>query len=94
MKAVILAGGAGTRLSEETMVRPKPMIEIGGKPILWHIMKIYSAHGINDFVILAGYKGNIIREYFANYALNSSDVSFDLATALPSVTRRSRTSRT
>ena len=78
MKAVILAGGLGTRLSEETVTRPKPMIEIGGRPILWHILKIYSAHGINDFVICAGYKGYIIKEYFANYFLHMSDVTFDM----------------
>lgn len=78
MKAVILAGGLGTRLSEETSVRPKPMVEIGGKPILWHIMKIYSAHGINDFIICCGYKGYVIKEYFANYFLHMSDVTFDL----------------
>ncbi|MDC3315679.1 glucose-1-phosphate cytidylyltransferase [Candidatus Thioglobus sp.] len=76
MKAVILAGGLGTRISEETETRPKPMVEIGGKPILWHIMKIYSAHGINDFVICCGYKGYIIKEYFANYFLHQSDVTF------------------
>jgi len=79
MKAVILAGGLGTRISEETHLKPKPMIEIGGKPILWHIMKIYSAHGVNDFVICCGYKGYIIKEYFANYFLHMSDVTFDLA---------------
>ncbi len=79
MKAVILAGGLGSRLSEETTVRPKPMVEIGGKPILWHIMKIYAAHGIEDFVICLGYKGYIIKEYFANYYLHACDVSFDLA---------------
>ena len=79
MKAVILAGGAGTRISEETLLRPKPMIEIGGKPILWHIMKIYSAHGINDFVICLGYQGYMIKEYFANYFLHTSDVTFDIA---------------
>ena len=79
MKAVILAGGLGTRLSEETVLRPKPMIEIGGFPILWHILKIYSAHGINDFVICAGYKGYVIKEYFANYFLHMSDVTFDMA---------------
>jgi glucose-1-phosphate cytidylyltransferase len=79
MKAVILAGGLGTRLSEETHLKPKPMIEIGGKPILWHIMKIYSAHGVNDFVICCGYKGYVIKEYFANYFLHMSDVTFDLA---------------
>lgn len=78
MKAVILAGGLGTRISEETTVKPKPMVEIGGKPILWHIMKVYSAHGINDFVICCGYKGYIIKEYFANYFLHMSDVTFDL----------------
>ncbi|MDR0535591.1 MAG: glucose-1-phosphate cytidylyltransferase [Puniceicoccales bacterium] len=79
MKTVILAGGLGTRLSEETVVRPKPMVEIGGNPILWHIMKIYSAHGIHDFIICAGYKGYLIKEYFANYFLHNSDVTFDLA---------------
>jgi len=78
MKAVILAGGLGTRISEETTIRPKPMIEIGGKPILWHIMKMYSAHGINDFVICVGYKGYVIKEYFANYFLHMSDVTFDM----------------
>ena len=79
MKAVILAGGMGTRISEETSVRPKPMVEIGGKPILWHIMKIYSTHGVNDFVICLGYKGYLIKEYFANYFLHMSDVTFDMA---------------
>jgi glucose-1-phosphate cytidylyltransferase len=79
MKAVILAGGLGTRISEETGSRPKPMIEIGGKPILWHIMKMYSAHGVNDFVICCGYRGYIIKEYFANYFLHMSDVTFDMA---------------
>ena len=79
MKAVILAGGLGTRLSEETATRPKPMVEIGGKPILWHIMKMYSHHGINDFVICCGYKGYVIKEYFANYFLHMSDVTFDMA---------------
>jgi len=78
MKAVILAGGLGTRLSEETTIKPKPMVEIGGKPILWHIMKIYSAHGINDFIICCGYKGYVIKEYFANYFLHMSDVTFDM----------------
>ena len=78
MKAVILAGGLGTRLSEETSIKPKPMVEIGGKPILWHIMKSYSAHGINDFVICCGYKGYVIKEYFANYFLHTSDVTFDM----------------
>jgi glucose-1-phosphate cytidylyltransferase len=77
MKAVILAGGLGTRLSEETDLRPKPMIEIGGKPMLWHIMKIYSAQGVNDFIICVGYRGYMIKEYFANYALHNSDVTFD-----------------
>ena len=78
MKAVILAGGLGTRFAEETSLRPKPMIEIGGRPILWHIMKIYSAHGVNDFVICCGYKGYVIKEYFANYFLHMSDVTFDM----------------
>jgi glucose-1-phosphate cytidylyltransferase len=78
MKAVILAGGLGTRISEETHLKPKPMIEIGGKPILWHIMKLYSAHGVNDFIICCGYKGYIIKEYFANYFLHMSDVTFDM----------------
>jgi glucose-1-phosphate cytidylyltransferase len=78
MKAVILAGGLGTRISEETHLRPKPMIEIGGKPVLWHIMKIYSTHGINDFIICLGYKGYMVKEYFANYFLHMSDVTFDL----------------
>jgi glucose-1-phosphate cytidylyltransferase len=78
MKAVILAGGLGTRISEETIARPKPMVEIGGMPILWHIMKIYSAHGINDFVVCCGYKGYVIKEYFANYFLHMSDVTFDM----------------
>jgi len=79
MKAVILAGGLGTRFSEETSVRPKPMIEIGGKPILWHIMKIYAAHGVNDFIVCCGYKGYVIKEYFANYFLHMSDVTFRMA---------------
>jgi glucose-1-phosphate cytidylyltransferase len=78
MKAVILAGGLGTRISEETASRPKPMIEIGGRPILWHIMKIYSGHGINDFIVCLGYKGYVIKEYFANYFLHMSDVTFDM----------------
>lgn len=78
MKAVILAGGLGTRLSEETSTRPKPMVEIGGKPILWHIMKMYSHHGVTDFVICCGYKGYVIKEYFANYFLHMSDVTFDM----------------
>ncbi|OAN45944.1 glucose-1-phosphate cytidylyltransferase [Chloroflexus islandicus] len=78
MKAVILAGGYGTRISEESAIRPKPMVEIGGKPILWHIMKIYSAHGINEFIICCGYKGHMIKEYFANYYLHHADVTFDM----------------
>jgi glucose-1-phosphate cytidylyltransferase len=79
MKAVILAGGLGSRISEETALRPKPMIEIGGRPVLWHIMKIYSAHGINDFIICLGYKGYVIKEYFANYMLHMSDIVVDFA---------------
>lgn len=79
MKAVILAGGFGTRISEETHLRPKPMIEVGGRPLLWHILKIYSAHGINDFIICCGYKGYMIKEYFANYFLHMSDVTFDMS---------------
>lgn len=78
MKAVILAGGLGTRISEETSLRPKPMVEIGGKPILWHIMKIYSSHGINEFIVCCGYKGYVIKEYFANYFLHMSDITFDM----------------
>jgi len=88
LKAVILAGGLGTRISEETVLRPKPMIEIGGKPILWHIMKMYSAHGINDFVICCGYKGYVIKEYFANYFLHTSDVTFDIQNNQMSVHQR------
>lgn len=80
MKAVILAGGLGTRLSEETVNYPKPMVEIGGRPILWHIMKIYAAHGVNDFIICLGYKGHVIKEFFSNYYLHTSDVTFDLRT--------------
>ena len=80
MKVVILAGGLGSRLSEETTVRPKPMVELGGKPVLWHIMKIYSQYGLNDFVVCLGYKGYVIKEYFANYFLHMSDVTFDLRT--------------
>lgn len=79
MKAVILAGGLGTRISEETGSRPKPMVEVGGKPILWHIMKMYSTHGIHDFIICLGYKGYVIKEYFANYFLHTSDVTFDMS---------------
>lgn len=79
MKAVILAGGLGTRISEETHLKPKPMVEIGGKPILWHILKTYSAHGVNDFIICCGYKGYVIKEYFANYFLHMSDVTFNMA---------------
>ena len=78
MKAVILAGGLGTRLSEETTTRPKPMVELGGRPVLWHIMKTYSAYGVDDFVVCCGYKGYVIKEYFANYALHASDVTFDM----------------
>lgn len=88
MKAVLLAGGKGTRLAEETHLRPKPMIEIGGRPILWHIMKLYSAHGINEFIICCGYKGNMIKEYFANYFLHFSDVTFDLASNAMTVRER------
>jgi glucose-1-phosphate cytidylyltransferase len=80
MKAVILAGGLGTRISEETHLKPKPLVEIGGRPIIWHIMKSYSAHGVNDFVICCGYKGYLIKEYFANYFLHMSDVTFDMVT--------------
>ena len=79
MKAVLLAGGLGTRLREETTIRPKPMVEIGGRPILWHIMKLYSHHGINEFVVCCGYKGYVIKEYFANYFLHMSDVTFDMS---------------
>ena len=79
MKAIILAGGLGTRLAEETSLRPKPMVEIGGKPILWHIMKVYSSYGINEFIVCLGYKGYMIKEYFANYYLHTSDVTFDVA---------------
>jgi glucose-1-phosphate cytidylyltransferase len=88
MKAVILAGGLGTRISEETHLKPKPMIEIGGKPILWHIMKGYSTHGVNDFVICCGYKGYLIKEYFANYFLHMSDVTFDMSRNEMEVHRR------
>jgi glucose-1-phosphate cytidylyltransferase len=79
MKAVLLAGGAGTRLREETVIRPKPMVEIGGRPILWHIMKLYSHHGIQEFIVCCGYKGYVIKEYFANYFLHMSDVTFDMS---------------
>jgi glucose-1-phosphate cytidylyltransferase len=78
VKAVILAGGLGTRISEETTNRPKPMVELGGRPVLWHIMKTYAAHGINDFIVCCGYKGYVIKEYFANYALHASDITFDM----------------
>ncbi len=89
MKAVILAGGLGTRLSEETSLRPKPMVEVGGYPILWHIMKTYSAHGISDFIVCCGYKGEVIKDYFANYALRHSDVTFDLGSDTVQVHSRS-----
>jgi glucose-1-phosphate cytidylyltransferase len=88
MKAVILAGGFGTRLSEETHLKPKPMVEIGGKPILWHIMKIYSSHGVNDFVVCCGYRGYVIKEYFANYFLHMSDVTFDMSSNAMTVHHR------
>lgn len=88
MKAVILAGGLGTRISEETHLKPKPMVEIGGKPILWHIMKMYSAHGVNDFVICCGYRGYVIKEYFANYFLHMSDITFDMGNNLMEVHRK------
>ena len=88
MKAVILAGGLGTRLSEETLMRPKPLVEIGGRPILWHIMKIYGQHGINDFIICCGYKGYMIKEFFANYFLHTSDVTFDMSDNSMMVHRR------
>jgi len=88
MKVVILAGGLGTRLSEETQVRPKPMVEIGSKPILWHIMKMYSAHGLNEFIVCCGYKGYVIKEYFANYLLHGSDVTFDLKTGQTEIHHR------
>ena len=80
MKTVILAGGQGTRIAEESQVRPKPMVDIGGRPLLWHIMKLYSAHGLHDFIICCGYKGYVIKEYFANYFLHMSDVTFDMST--------------
>jgi glucose-1-phosphate cytidylyltransferase len=87
MKAVILAGGLGSRLSEETTVRPKPMVEIGGKPILWHIMKIYASHGVDEFIVCLGYKGYVIKEFFANYHLHTSDLSFDLSSGRVQVHR-------
>jgi glucose-1-phosphate cytidylyltransferase len=88
MKAVVLAGGFGTRLSEETAVRPKPMVEIGGRPLLWHVMKIYSAYGINDFIVCLGYRGYLIKEYFANYSLHMSDVTIDTQSGTTHVIRR------
>lgn len=88
MKAVILAGGLGTRISEETHLRPKPMIEIGGKPLLWHLLKIYSSHNVTDFIICCGYRGYIIKEYFANYFLHMSDVTFDMSTNSMTVLHR------
>jgi glucose-1-phosphate cytidylyltransferase len=88
MKAVILAGGLGTRISEETELRPKPMVEIGGRPILWHVMKLYSAHGVNEFIICLGYKGYVIKEYFANYFLHMSDVTIDFASNSTEVHQR------
>ena len=90
MKAVILAGGLGTRISEETNLKPKPMVEIGGRPILWHIMKMYSHHGINDFIICCGYLGYVIKEYFANYFLHMSDVTFDMNSNNMAVHRKTR----
>ena len=89
MKAVILAGGKGSRLSEETHLRPKPMVEIGGRPILWHIMKIFSKNGINDFIICAGYKGHMIKKYFADYTFISSNVTFDLSNNTAQILNRS-----
>jgi glucose-1-phosphate cytidylyltransferase len=89
MKVVILAGGLGTRISEETLLRPKPMVEIGGKPVLWHVMKTYSAYDINDFIVCLGYRGYMIKEYFANYFLHMSDVTFDMATNVMDIHRRS-----
>src|SRR5690348_6112899 len=89
MKVVILAGGLGTRISEETITRPKPMIEIGGRPILWHIMKIYAHFGVTDFIVCLGYRGYMIKEYFANYALHMSDVTFDMKNERMQVHRRS-----
>ena len=89
MKCVVLAGGLGTRISEETHLKPKPMVEIGGRPILWHLMKIYAAHGITEFIVCAGYKGYVIKEYFANYFLHQSDVTFDFASNKTTVHKRS-----
>ena len=89
MKAVILAGGLGTRISEETHLRPKPMVEVGGRPLLWHILKTYSHYGINDFIICCGYKGYVIKEYFANYFLHSSDVTFNMSDGKMTVHRQS-----
>ena len=88
MKAVILAGGLGTRLSEETHLRPKPMVEVGGKPILWHILKIYSHYGVNEFIICCGYKGYMIKEYFSNYFLHTSDVTFDLRDQITTIHKK------
>src|SRR5579859_5569186 len=85
MKAVILAGGLGTRLKEITEIKPKPLVEVGGLPILWHIMKLYSYHGVNDFIICLGYKGYLIKEYFANYSLHNSDVTFDMRSGMNTV---------
>ena len=92
-KAVILAGGFGTRLAEETELRPKPMVEIGGRPILWHIMKIYSAYGINEFIICLGYKGHVIKEFFANYHLHRADVTFDIAANTSTIHRNTEIGR-
>jgi glucose-1-phosphate cytidylyltransferase len=92
MKAVILAGGVGTRISEESATKPKPMIEIGHRPILWHIMKIYAAHGINEFIVCCGYKGHVIKEYFASYFLHQSDVTFDLKSHQTHIRRSTATS--
>jgi len=88
LKCVILAGGLGSRLSEETSLKPKPMVEVGGKPILWHVMKIYASHGVDDFIICLGYKGYLIKEYFANYALHMSDITFDFATGAVEMRRQ------
>lgn len=88
MKLVILAGGRGTRLTEETLIKPKPLVDIGNKPIIWHIMKIYSHYGINDFIICLGYKGYLIKEYFANYFLHNSDLTIDLKKTLQQFTKK------